>query len=392
MSVPNLDLNATQGLSHLDLLPLLDVPGPSLGDLAGFVVLGNGRLEDKDNGATKLEATHLLTSAQSMALQNWARGLVGGLSISQIRLTLGRCKLRSAVSSGIGRQAVGTKFAIEVDLDRADISRTDRNVAEEAPTPSAEEDDTLVEGEETRKGTLKIGGHAEELAGKVTSALNNPFRRGVEPMVVARSQVDNSIVESVALATRKSVVPRLLTKRKLGAYLSLGSLGRGDGLILGLEQLVVLLGTREKIRESVRDTVDKSKFLVLLDQFLVALKVSIDRFRLGAFVVQGCTGNTGSWGVLAEERIDCISHTLHLLDIASFYSPKLQYSTIGRRNHGIMVGINGADTGLESAVEESGEVGELVEVLFFDFIETGAGTCQHKTEEKGGGPAWVSLT
>ena len=114
---------------------------------------------------------------------------------ARIRLSTLERFFRCTISRRVRSEAIGAKFAVEVDLDGADVGRADWGEAEESPAPSSEEHDALVQGEEAGEGALEVWRDAVELAGKVAPFFYNPGCRGVETMVVAWGKVDYYIVK-----------------------------------------------------------------------------------------------------------------------------------------------------------------------------------------------------
>lgn len=309
-----------------------------------------------------------------MPLQHSTSLLVRGLRIPQVRLPPLRGFFGGPVRRRVRRQAVSLQLAVKVDLDRADVGRADGDVAEKAPAPAAEEDDPFVEGEEAGEGALQVGGDAEELSRKVAAALDDPVGGGVEAVVVAGGEVDDGVVERAPVGgLGEQGVPGLLGEREIGADFRHGDGRGGDGLVLGgVEEgvLLFLLVAREEVWEGIGDAVYAGEFFVFLDQGLVVLE-------FGHFVGCGCclvidgalAGNAGGWCGLSEEGVDCVGHSLDLLDIAAFYAPELEESSVRGGEEGVGVGIQWASAGLEGAVEEGGEVGEVVEVGFFYLVQ-----------------------
>ena len=70
---------------------------------------------------------------------------------------------------GVGEQAVGAEFAIEVDDDGSDVGGADGGVREEAMFPLAQQHYALVQGEETGEVADEVGRDGVEFTGEVAS-------------------------------------------------------------------------------------------------------------------------------------------------------------------------------------------------------------------------------
>lgn len=73
--------------------------------------------------------------------------------------------------------------------------------------------------------------------------------------------------------------------------------------------------------------------------------------------------------VLAQQRVDAVSHAFDLFDITAFNLTKLENLAIGRGEEHMIVWIQWASTWFESAVEKRCEVGVDMEIRFGYFVK-----------------------
>lgn len=162
----------TKLLANFDLLTRVD------GELE--VLWG---LKDQNDGATQPESTHLLSRSQGLTMEE--RGSSG-----IHRLTVGSWGWRLSVF-------VRSEISVKVDLDAPDVRSSDGDHAKEPVFPSPEESNSLVQNEKVMQPPGDIGRHREKFTNEMPALFDDPSGGTVEPMVVARGEVDDAEEEGV---------------------------------------------------------------------------------------------------------------------------------------------------------------------------------------------------
>lgn len=196
-------LHIAKRLSDLDFLTSFDRPFETTLDL-GFTdtrlicrrcLMTSRSLKHNDNTRPQLEPTHLLSSAQSMPTQHFARIVVSSLTEPRIWLPPLHRPGRLPIRLGIRRQRIRPQLPIEVDDDRAHIRRPDRRIAEKPMFPPTQQHHAFIQREQARECPLHVRRYRVEFAGEVAAFAAYPAHGRVEAVVVAGREVDDDVVE-----------------------------------------------------------------------------------------------------------------------------------------------------------------------------------------------------
>lgn len=368
--------DVAQGLTDLNPLTTLDSPSEASNHFAAInaalieagLSLACRSFEHEHDATAQLETAHLFATAQRMTSEDFAGLVIGGLTVPRIRFTPLGGGGSLSVGLGISGQGIGAQFFVEIDDDGANICGTDWSIAEKAVFPAAEKDDTFVEGEEAGQGPLDIRAHRVEFAGEMAALRADPGDGRMEPVVIAWSEVNHHVVEFAGGGGMRERRPPGLSGGEIGRH---GSLGGRSGFCGGV-LLVVNSGcgggSGKEVGQSIRDAVHVCKFMVAGD----GLGVGVVRGQRSGILVRlggedvggGLRIGSGSRDDGTQERVDAVGHAFDLFNFTVLNGAKLQDASIGRREDGIGVGVQGAAAWFKLAIEEGGQVGEDVEVWF----------------------------
>jgi hypothetical protein len=215
--------------------------------------------------------------------------------------------------------------------------------------------------------------HTVQLSCKVTAAFDNPRHRGMKAVIVARGEVNDTIVKSSRRLDwcRSPPWTLRLAQCEISAYLGLGGCVSLGGLVSGhLCRLSALWPRpRKQVWKGVRYAVYLSKLFVGAHYvFLGVLLMSLWSDDLRVCDIMLGLGRT-HW---TQESIETVRDTLDLLDFAMLDGSELDDLAVGRGQDSVGVGIEWSDTWLECAVEECSKIGVDMEIGLRYFRKTGS--------------------